>query len=67
MSSNSPPKIILKPSIVSAKVTYFPGEPVKTSATKKGCDRNLSTLRARETIKRSSSDNSSKPKIAIIS
>jgi hypothetical protein len=45
---------MLKPLIVSSKLTYSPGEPVKISA-KNGCDKNLSTLRARATVKRSSS------------
>lgn len=57
----------LNPSIVSDKDTYLPGEPVNTSATKKGCDKNLSTFLARETTNLSSSDNSSRPRIAIIS
>jgi hypothetical protein len=38
---------IWKPSIESARLTYLPGEPVNTSATKKSCDRKRSTLRAR--------------------
>jgi len=53
--------------IVSSKLTYLPGEPVKISATKNGCDKNRSTLRARATTNLSSSDNSSIPRIAIIS
>ena len=57
----------MKPSIASANDTYLPGEPVKISATKNGCDKKRSTLRARATVRRSSSDNSSRPKIAIIS
>jgi hypothetical protein len=65
-SSNSPFNNILKPLIVSSKLTYSPGEPVKISATKNGCDKKRSTLRARATVKRSSSDNSSIPRIAII-
>ena len=60
-------KTIVKPLIVCSKLTYLPGEPVKISATKNGCDKKRSTLRARATVKRSSSDNSSIPKIAIIS
>nr|AAO74044.1 ORF50f [Pinus koraiensis] len=47
--------------------TYLPGEPVNTSATKKGCDRKRSIFLALATIKRSSSDNSSSPGIAIMS
>jgi hypothetical protein len=58
---------MLKPLIVFSKLTYFPGEPVNTSATKNGCDKNFSTFLARATVRQSSSDNSSKPRIAIIS
>ena len=58
---------MLKPLIVCSKETYLPGEPVKISATKNGCDKNLSIYLARATTSLSSSDNSSIPKIAIIS
>jgi hypothetical protein len=57
----------LKPLIQSAKDTYFPGEPVNTSATKNGCDKKRSILRARATANLSSSYNSSIPKLAILS
>ena len=53
--------------MLSAKDTYLPGEPVNTSATKKGCDKKRSIRLARPTVNLSSSDNSSIPKIAIIS
>src|SRR5580698_9684463 len=56
-----------KPLIVSARSTNLPGEPVKTSATWKGCDRKRSTLRARATVILSSSDNSSMPRMAMMS
>jgi hypothetical protein len=56
-----------KPLIVSIKATYFPGEPVKISATKKGCDKKRSTFLALFTINLSSSASSSIQRIAIIS
>ena len=37
----SPLHMASKPFIVASKSTSLPGEPVKTSATKKGCDKNL--------------------------
>ena len=40
----------LKPLIVSSSSTSLPGEPVNTSATKNGCDRKRSILRARATV-----------------
>lgn len=55
------------PAIVSFNSTYFPGLPVNTSATKNGCDKNLSIFLARATTSLSASDNSSIPRIAIIS
>uniref|UniRef100_A0A2N9FG62 Ribulose bisphosphate carboxylase large chain n=1 Tax=Fagus sylvatica TaxID=28930 RepID=A0A2N9FG62_FAGSY len=36
--------------MVSTRPTYFPGEPVNTSATKKGCDKKRSIFRALATI-----------------
>ena len=44
-----------------------PGEPVKTSATWKGCDRKRWILRARETVSLSSSLSSSMPRMAMMS
>ena len=41
---------MLKPLIVSAKDTYLPGDPVKISATKNGCDKKRSTFLARATV-----------------
>src|SRR5258708_3792093 len=43
------------------------GEPVKTSATKNGCDRKRSILRARATVTLSSSFSSSMPRMAMMS
>ncbi|KAK3447147.1 hypothetical protein EUGRSUZ_A02744 [Eucalyptus grandis] len=65
--SNSPERISLNPLIVSTRPTYFPGESINTSATKKGWDKKRSIFRALATVKRSSSDNSSNPRIAIMS
>ena len=62
-----PPKTFLNPLIVSLRGTYFPSDPVKTSATWKGCERNFCILRARDTVNLSSSDNSSIPRMAMIS
>ena len=56
-----------KPLIVDSRSTNFPGDPVKTSATKNGCDKNLCIYLALATTNLSSSDNSSIPKIAMIS
>ncbi len=47
--------------MVSAMGTYLPGVPVNCSATKNGCDRKRSILRARATASLSSSDSSSMP------
>ena len=44
-----------------------PGRPVKTSATNIGWDRNRCILRARSTVTRSSSDSSSRPRMAMMS
>jgi len=51
--------------MVSIRLTYLPGEPVNTSATKNGCDKKRSIFRALATVNLSSSDNSSSPRIAI--
>jgi len=53
--------------IACSSETYLPGDPVNTSATKNGCDKNLSIFLALDTVSLSSSDSSSSPKIAIIS
>ena len=53
--------------MVSSTGTYLPSSPVNCTATENGCDRNLCTLRARLTTSLSSSDNSSIPRIAMIS
>ncbi|KAG7227551.1 hypothetical protein INR49_005366 [Caranx melampygus] len=45
-----PPKILLKPLIVSLRGTSLPKWPVKTSATWKGCDKKRWILRARATV-----------------
>ena len=65
--NNAKLAITISGAMVSAKLTYLPGEPVNTSATKNGCDKKRSILRARATTSLSSSESSSKPKIAIIS
>ena len=51
----------------TGKGTSLPSWPVKTSATWKGCERNLWIFLARATVSLSSSDNSSIPRIAMIS
>merc|ERR1719433_1296133 len=56
-----------EPAIVCSMVTSLPAWPVNTSATWKGCERKRWILRACATVSLSSSDNSSIPKIAIIS
>ena len=43
-----PSTISLKLRTVSLTSTYLPGVPVNVSATKNGCDRNFSILRARD-------------------
>ena len=53
--------------LVSSNFTYFPDIPVNISATKKGCERNFSIFLALSTVNLSSSESSSKPRIAIIS
>ena len=52
---------------LTAKGTSFPRWPVKTSATWNGCERNLWIFLALATVNLSSSDNSSIPRIAMIS
>ncbi len=59
--------ISLNPRIVSAIGTYSPERPVNASATKNGCDRKRSILRARCTVSLSSSESSSIPRIAMMS
>jgi len=53
--------------MVSASSTNLPGELVNCSATKKGWDRKRLILRARATTSLSSSDNSSMPRMAMMS
>jgi hypothetical protein len=55
------------PAIVSFKLTNLPFLPENTSLIKNGYDKNFYTFLALETVNLSSSDNSSIPKIAIIS
>ena len=64
---HSPAKIFWNPEMVSLRWTYLPSDPVNTSATWKGWDRNRCILRARDTVSLSSSDNSSIPRIAMMS
>ena len=54
-SSPSPLQTRSKLSIVSSSFVVTPGKPVKTWATKKGCEKNRSILRARVTVSLSSS------------
>lgn len=53
--------------MVSLRLTNLPFLPEKTSLMKNGWDKNFYTFLALETVNLSSSDNSSIPKIAIIS
>ena len=46
---------------------HFPGEPVNTSATKNGCERNLCIFLALATVNLSSSESSSIPRMAMMS
>lgn len=62
-----PPRMLLKPLMVSFRGTSFPKCPVKTSATWKGWDRKRWIFLARDTVSLSSSDNSSIPRIAMMS
>lgn len=57
----------LNPVIVSFKDTNLPFLPENTSLIKNGYDKNLYTFLALATVNLSSSDNSSIPRIAIIS
>ena len=66
-SSISPSMVALNPRTVSFSGTYFPGTPVNVSATENGCDRNFWIFLARATVILSSSDNSSIPRIAMMS
>ena len=59
--------ISLNERTVSSIGTYSPGVPVNCSATKNGCDRKRSTLRARCTVSLSSSESSSMPRMAMMS
>src|SRR5262249_14791715 len=65
--SYSPSARALNEAMVSSIGVYFPAIPVNCWATKNGCDRNFSILRARPTITLSSSDSSSTPRIAMMS
>jgi hypothetical protein len=66
-SSCWPSTISLKPRIVSAIGTYWPGVPVNCSATWNGCERKRSMRRARPTMSLSSSESSSMPRMAMMS
>lgn len=59
--------IPLNPAIVSFNDTNLPFLPENTSLIKNGYDKNLYTFLALATVNLSSSDNSSIPRIAIIS
>ena len=67
MSSCLPSRISLNDATVWSTGTYLPSSPVNCSATKNGCDRKRSILRARCTVSRSSSDSSSMPRMAMMS
>src|SRR6202000_1716873 len=60
-----PSVIALNEEMVSSSGTNSPGMPVNCSATYIGCDRKRSIRLARCTVTRSSSDNSSMPRIAM--
>ena len=49
--SNSLERINLNPLLVFARPTYFPGELVNTSTTKKDCDKKHSIFRALAIVK----------------
>src|SRR5439155_4616149 len=66
-SSRSPVHSRSKDSNVSSTGVVTPGRPVNTSATYIGCDRKRWILRARLTVTRSSSDSSSRPRMAMMS
>lgn len=63
----SPLSTLSNPVMVSLRGTYFPSCPVKTSATWKGWDKNFWIFLALTTVNLSSSDNSSIPRMAMIS
>src|SRR6202022_4089573 len=65
--SNSPATRRSNEEIVSSSFTYCPLMPVNCSATANGCDMKRWILRARPTTSLSSSDNSSMPRIAMMS
>src|SRR5437773_6630331 len=67
MSSYFPSTISLKLRTVSSIFTYFPSRPVNCAATNMGCERNFSILRARATVRLSSSESSSMPRIEELS
>ena len=60
-------RISSKDLTVSSIDTYLPSSPVNCAATKNGWDKNFSIFLARSTVFLSSSDNSSNPKIAMMS
>src|SRR5690606_19123323 len=66
-SSSSPFRIASKLSTVSSTGTNSPSMPVNTLATKNGWLRKRWILRARFTVRRSSSDSSSSPRMAMMS
>jgi hypothetical protein len=66
-SSSSPLQRASKLSTVSSIGTKIPFSPVNTSPTKNGWLRNFWILRARATVMRSSSESSSRPRIAMMS
>ena len=66
-SSRSPFNSASKDSTVSAIGTVTPFKPVNTSPTLKGWDRKRWILRARLTVSRSSSESSSRPRMAMMS
>src|SRR5437660_318241 len=67
MSSYFPSTMSLKLRTVSSIFTYFPSRPVNCAATNMGCERNFSILRARATVRLSSSESSSIPRMAMMS
>src|SRR6056297_1394649 len=66
-SASSSARIRSQPSMVSSRETILPGFPVKCSVVKKGCVRKRSRRRARLTVRRSLSESSSMPSIAMMS
>src|SRR5438094_3188457 len=67
MSPYFPSTMSLKLRTVSSIFTYFPSRPVNCAATNMGCERNFSILRARATVRLSSSESSSIPRMAMMS